>query len=211
MIMMANHAALDDSGMRRLSTGRCFVYLLPCREEDSVKIGYARDPWVRLLSFHPRFDRFFDLERGALVETDRVDEARRIEKSLKMAFADATTPAPLSVRRRAGGRFEWFRGVHSAAVTELQAASSRLGYAMHAPLAEWLRDQWMLQIDRIADWSRHEFELVEMLHHNAPSEIAAPRERALRERLEIWEGIGLEFRSRFPDQVVYWYQYGFTR
>jgi len=57
---------------RFLSRGRCFVYLFPCRERDVQKIGYARDPLVRLRELHRRFFQFFDLERGALVETATV-------------------------------------------------------------------------------------------------------------------------------------------
>lgn len=200
---------MDESGIRTLASGRCFVYLLPCRDEDTQKIGYARDPWARLQSFHPRFERFFDLERGVLIETDRVREARAIESELKAAFADSATPAPLVVRARAGGRFEWFRGVHAAAFERMRFASERFGYALHAPLDAWLCRQWMGQAERLADWSRHEFAAVEMLHHNAPAALAAPRERALRERLAIWEGIGINLESLLPEPIRHWYNHGF--
>jgi hypothetical protein len=205
-------AALADPGPRErtLSTGRCFVYLLPCRDEDTLKVGFARDPWVRLQTFHPRFDQFFDLGRGALVETDRVQEARVIESRLKAAFADAATPAPLAVRARAGGRFEWFRGVHAAVEEHLRDSSQHLGYALHAPLDHWLCQQWSHHQERIVDWCRHEYDSVEMLHYNAPPEIGAQRTRRLRERLEIWDGIGIELRSLLPDPIMHWYRYGFS-
>lgn len=200
---------MDEPTTRTVSGGRCFVYLLPCREEDTLKIGFARDPWARLQAFHRRFDRFFDLGRGALIETDRVREARAIETGLKTTFADAATPAPLEVRSRAGGRFEWYRGVHEAMLAHMRGTSLELGFALHEPLDAWLREQWSGRSEHIADWSRHEFALVEMLHFNAPAEIAAPRARALRERLEIWAGIGLDIETLLAEPARYWYQYGF--
>lgn len=201
---------MDESGIRTPWSGRCFVYLLPCREEDTLKIGFARDPWARLAAFHRRFDRFFDLARGAVVETDRVREARAIEAALKTAFADAVTPAPLPVRARAGGRFEWFRGVHAAAFEQMRSTSDALGYAFHAPLDAWLRDQWMVQLERIVDWSRDAYALVETLHYNASSELALPRERALRERLEIWESIGIDIGLLLDGPAGQWYRCGFA-
>ena len=62
---------MDETGIRTRHGGRCFVYLLACREEDTLKIGYARDPWSRLQAFHRRFDHYFDLARCALIETDQ--------------------------------------------------------------------------------------------------------------------------------------------
>lgn len=200
---------MDASGVRTLAAGRCFVYLLPCRDEDTQKIGYARDPWARLQAFHPRFDRFFDLGRGVLIEADRVREARLIETELKTAFAEAATPAPLVVRTRAGGRFEWFRGVHAAALDRLAILSARLGYPLHAPLDAWLCAQWMGQAERLADWSRHAFAAVELLHHNAPAPFAAPRERALRERFALWEGIGIDLDVLLPGPIRHWDRHGF--
>ncbi|MEP6882535.1 MAG: GIY-YIG nuclease family protein [Dokdonella sp.] len=107
---------MEEPIWRTLSKGRCFVYVLACREQDSLKIGYARDPWARLRAFHPHFHAFFDLDRSALIETDRVDEARAIEKTLKHGFSSASEIAPLQVRERAGGKFEWFRGIHAQAI-----------------------------------------------------------------------------------------------
>ena len=201
---------MDESGIRTLSAGRCFVYLLPCRDEDTSKIGFARDPWTRLRSFHPRFDRFFDLGRGVLMEVDRVAEARAIETELKSRFAEFATPAPLAVRSRAGGRFEWFRGVSADAAVSMQARSEHLGYALHFPLDQWLCRQWLGVADRAVDWCRHEFGIVEMLHHNAPVEAAQARERALRERLELWEGIGLDIESMIGGPAARWYRFGFV-
>lgn len=200
---------MDEPPWRTLSMGRCFVYILPCREEDTLKMGYARDPWARMQTLHPRFHAFFDLDRAVLLETDRVREARAVEKNLKSAFAMAQVLAPTQIRQRAAGRFEWFRGVHPAAIDALQAASVALGYPLHAPLSAWLRGQWLPQSERVGDWIKHEFEQIEAWHFNADAALADARERALRNRIDAWESIGLALEERLGNNVRHWYRYGF--
>ncbi len=200
---------MDEPPWRTLSTGRCFVYILPCREEDTLKMGYARDPWARMQALHPRFHAFFDLDRAALLETDRVREARAVEKNLKSAFAMAQVLAPTQIRQRAAGRFEWFRGIHPQAIAALEAAGVDLGYPLHAPLSCWLRDQWQQRIERLSDWIEHEYEQIEAWHFNADAALVAARERALRHRLDAWESIGLALEERLGDAVRHWVRYGF--
>ena len=175
-----------------------------------MKIGFARDPWARMQALHPRFHAFFDLHRAALLETDRVREARAVEKELKSAFAAAQVLAPVQVRQRAAGRFEWFRGVHPEAVAALQAASGSLGYPLHAPLSDWLRGQWLQQVECVRDWIRHEYEQVEAWHFNAVAALGAARERALRNRLDAWESIGMDLQPWLGNDVRHWYRYGFS-
>ena len=202
---------MDDPIWRTLSTGRCFIYVLPCREQDTLKIGYARDPWARMSAFHPRFHAFFDLDRAALIETDRVRDARVIERSLKQQFSSAADLAPLQVRERAGGKFEWFRGIHPRVMDELETLSVDLGYPMHAPLSGWLRDQWLTQIERLTDWTVQEYEQIEAWHFNADPVFSKPREVALRNLLDAWQSIDLPFEVRLPDQVRAWYRDGFEQ
>ncbi len=200
---------MDNPIWRTLSTGRCFVYVLTCREQDTLKIGYARDPWARMSAFHPRFHAFFDLDRAALVEAERVSDAREIEKALKRKFASAADVAPLQVRERAGGKFEWFRGIHPQVMDELGAISVRLGYPLHSPLSGWLRGQWLTQLDRVVDWTVHEFEQIEAWHFNADPDFSKPREVALRNLVDAWEMIDLPLDERLPDHVRAWYRNGF--
>ena len=200
---------MDEPVWRTLSTGRCFVYLLPCREEDTLKIGFARDPWVRMRAFHPRFHAFFDLERGILVETDKVKEARSIETHLKSTLARSACVAPLAVRERAGGRFEWFRGADAQAVAEMEACSARLGYALHRPLSGWLRSHWVRHGDVIAEWSRQRFAEIEALHFNAATALDEPFARQLRNVLEAWDCIGVPLDDIVSDPILRWYHFGF--
>lgn len=200
---------MEEPIWRTLSTGRCFVYVLACREQDTLKIGYARDPWARLRAFHPRFHAFFDLDRAAMIETDRVNEARAIEKTLKHGFSSASEIAPLQVRERAGGKFEWFRGIHVHAIDALQSISADLGYPLHTPLSAWLRNEWLAQIDRLSDWVNHEYEQIEAWQFNADPTVCEPRERALRNLLDAWESIGVPFEVRLKNRTRNWYRHGF--
>jgi len=50
--------------------GVCYLYLLPLAYEDILKLGIARDSFVRALAFSRRYYEFFDLSRAVLVEYD---------------------------------------------------------------------------------------------------------------------------------------------
>ena len=79
---------------------------LPCRDEDLLKLGFSRDPFTRFSTLHRRFFTFFDLDRGLLVDAERVAVARRIERTLIETFRDARAMAPLVVPAAAGGHTE---------------------------------------------------------------------------------------------------------
>ena len=160
-------------------------------------------------SFHPRFHDFFDLERGALLETDRVHEARAIETTLKQKFAPARDTAPLQVAARAGGRFEWFRGVHPAVMAELREMNTGLGHPLHAPLRNWLCDEWLQQVERVIDWIQYEFEQIETWNFNADPILVESRQRKFRNLLDAWESIGMRLDDRLPRRVRHWYKHGF--
>src|SRR5690242_7613646 len=100
---------------RFASRGRAYVYVIPCRDEDLLKVGFSRDPLQRLQAFHPRFFRFFDLDRAFLIGTDFVRDARRIERRFITTFAEQRSTAPLVIRDAAAGRTEWYRGVYPQA------------------------------------------------------------------------------------------------
>lgn len=199
----------DVSESRTLARGRCFVYLLACREQDTQKIGFARDPWARMQAFHPRFHAFFDLDRGTLIEADRVGSARSIEARLKALFASARSGAPLMTRSRAGGKSEWFRGIDAAAMEAMLGISQEFGYALHTPLAPWLRKQWMQQSAQIRDWTQQRFELIEWLHFNADPVQGQQHAQALRNRLEAWDAIGISLESLLHTRPWHWFHHGF--
>ena len=196
----------EEPAWRSLSRGRCFVYLLPCRYEDSQKIGFARDPWQRMQSFHARFHDFFDLDRGALIEADQVVEARSIETRLKSMFAEARWAAPLVARQRAGGRYEWFRGIDAQAMAAMREIGAQSGYPLHVPLAPWLRLQWMPQLAAIRDWIEARHEWIEWLRFNADPDFVDASGQALRNRMEAWEAIGLPLQASLSARAWAWYR-----
>ena len=96
---------------RFASCGRTFAYVLPCREEDILKVGFSRDPLDRFRPLHRRFFEFFDLDCGLLLHIDHLRDARRIERLFIDTFADCHAPAPLVVPVAAARHTEWLRGV----------------------------------------------------------------------------------------------------
>ena len=96
-----------DSPTRPASAGRAFVYVFPCRHEDILKLGFSRDPLLRMQTLHQRYFEFFDIERAFLIQTDMVRDARRIEREFGDAIVAHRAPAPRVVSNAAGGHTEW--------------------------------------------------------------------------------------------------------
>jgi hypothetical protein len=89
-----------------------FVYVVPARFDDILKIGFSRQPAQRIRSFHSRYFEYFDLDRGFLIAATDEKDARRIERLLALRFADHRTHAPLVIERAPGGSTEWYRGAY---------------------------------------------------------------------------------------------------
>ncbi len=189
-----------------MSKGRCFVYVLPCRERDLLKVGFSRDPVSRLRALHSRYFELFDLERSALVEMDHVRDARAIEKRLKVLLADNAAQPPLTVRSAAGGRTEWFLGSSELAFRAISNLESDEGHVVHASLATWLRTQWQADAT-LFDWSASVLDAIELATFND----GEPRrlETVLRNVLDSFEAVGLELAGRAPQAVLDWYRQGF--
>ena len=109
---------------------RCHLYVFPCAYEDLLKLGFSKDPLVRLQQLHPRWYEFFDLDRAFAVETETVPDARTLELRYRRALETFNAVQPLTVRDAAGGVREWYRGAYA----ELAAAADVLrgeGHAVH--------------------------------------------------------------------------------
>ncbi|MCR6700393.1 MAG: GIY-YIG nuclease family protein [Dokdonella sp.] len=195
------------SGWRTLRNGRCFVYVLPCRESDTIKVGYARDPLVRLHALHARYFEFFDLDRALLVETDYVRDAREIERRLKQALADDAVTAPLSVREAAGGRTEWFGGAWSRAVALSERICEEDGYLLHPQLSAWLRVRWFRDA-ALYDWSQQALRQIEFLSFNGAPDTAQKLHRELKNALDACDAVGLRLEGKVPGAVLAWYRSG---
>jgi hypothetical protein len=192
---------------RFASRGRSFVYLLPCRDEDLLKLGFSRNPLQRLRTLHPRFFSFFDLDRALLLETERVSEARRIERLLITHFAEQRAAAPLVVPRTAAGHTEWYRGVADAATELLHAQSQAHALPLHAPLRAWLRqcfDEWS---DRLYDSTGQLLAAAEYERHNLPAAQQSRRaEHALMEILDLYHALGIDLQPLLTAPVWRFYQ-----
>lgn len=182
------------------------MYVLPCRDRDLIKVGFARDPLRRFIDLHRRFHAFFDLSRGLLVAVDKVSEARRIERILLTQFADARANPPLEVRAVAGGRTEWYQGIDARVVASASALADASGYTVQAPLSAWLAARLGENADRLYDWARHVYDAVsEAAVYDRPVDKTA---QMLALTLEYYDAAGLEVRTLVPVDVWLWYQRG---
>lgn len=188
------------------SRGRAYVYVLPCRDEDLLKLGFSRDPFTRFHTLHRRFYEFFDLDRGLLIEVDRVADARRIERRFIDTWIENRAPAPLVVREAAAGYTEWYRGIYPEITALAQQLAEDAGHTLHRPLRPWLRSLLEERSDWLYEGSASLLEQVEYERfHGDPQQ---PLQRALLDVLDMCRSIGLPLERRIPDRVLQWYVYG---
>lgn len=206
---MTRRSGYDDPAAfpRRLSRGRAFVYVLGCRDDTLFKIGFTRDPMDRWRTLHTRFFEFFGLDQGILVATEKVSQARALERRLLEAFADWRALAPLAVRETAGGHSEWFRGALQEAVDAARETASRHAWSWQRP-DEWMRSALSARRDLLFAWSAAMLEALEYERHNAPAGSAPAGtvyERALADTLEAFAAVGLDVADAVPDRVRRWH------
>jgi hypothetical protein len=192
---------------RFASRGRAYVYVLPCRDEDLLKVGFSRDPLQRLTTLHARFFRFFDLDRAFLIATDRVRDARRIERRYIETFAERRSPAPLVVPDAAAGYTEWYRGAYADAEAIARALVADDGFTLHAPLRDWLRALFLERSALLFAWSAKMLEAIEYVRFNAPPS-PSPRvlERPLRDALDCFDELGIDIEPLVPEPVFRWHR-----
>jgi hypothetical protein len=200
----------DDAPYPRFATrGRAFVYVLPCRDEDLLKLGFSRDPFTRFSTLHRRFFTFFDLDRGLLVDAERVAAARRIERRLIESLPEHHAMAPLAVRAVAGGHTEWYRGAHAAVEGLLRRIAAEEGLCLREGLRPWLREHLMARADLLHDWSSRIVETLEWARHNAPDDPGrATLVRALLDTWDLFEAAGIDVGTLVPAPVRHWHEHG---
>jgi T5orf172 domain len=194
---------------RFASRGHAYVYVLPCRDEDLLKVGFSREPFRRFHTLHRRFFEFFDLDRGLLIAVDRLADARRIERQFITTWADNRAPAPLVVPLSAAGHTEWYRGIHAEVTACAREIAARDNHSLHEPLRPWLRHQLQVRADVLFDWSTRMLELVEYEQFNRPPDQGGrPYRQALLDTLDMYAGIGLPLADLLPAAVLDWYGHG---
>ena len=195
-----------DGYPRVVSQGRTFVYVLPCREEDILKVGYSRNPMQRLHALHRRYFRFFDLDRALLLEAESLRDARRIERLFTTQFADDRAPAPLVVRQAAAGQTEWFQGVARQADVMARAIATDEGLTLHAPLRGWLHERLKEHSETLFDCSLRmldsvEYEQFNVAVHQQDGYAAA----SLGHLLDLYDELELDLNRLVPPRVLEWY------
>lgn len=194
---------------RFASQGRAFVYVVPCREEDLLKVGFSRDPFTRFSTLHRRFFAFFDLDRSLLVDAERVAAARRIERRLIETFHEHRAMAPLAVRAMAGGHTEWYRGAHAEIATELRHIAEAEGLDLHDGLRPWLREHLLARADLLHDWALRIVDTLDWARANAPDDPGATTlRRALLDTWDMFEAAGIDVRAFVPLSVSEWFDHG---
>jgi hypothetical protein len=198
----------DIAPPRFAARGHAYVYVLPCCDEDLLKVGFSREPMQRFHTLHRRFFEFFDLDRGLLIEVDRVAQARRIERLFLTSWIDQRAPAPLVVPVSAAGHTEWYRGI-DAQVTALahQLAQSE-ALVLHQPLRPWLAQQLTSRADTLYDWGERMLTEALLEREYASQSASGPIERALLDTLDLYESVGLALDRRLPEAVLEWYRHG---
>ena len=197
---MAPLDSRDPVSTRSPSSGPCFLYVAPSAYEDQLKLGFSRDPLVRLQSLHPRWFEAFDLDRALLVETETVRDARALELKLRRQLVAHNAPAPLTVRQQAGGHTEWYRGAYEQlrdAVIALEAA----GHTVHVPARAWFRDALLGRVDLLYSWTEAVLtpdELDGLVAHS-------PAQRVVRDALDACAQLGIELQPLLPERVWRWY------
>ena len=191
---------------RFASRGRAYVYVLPCRAEDVLKVGFSRDPFTRFNDLHRRFFDIFDLDRGMLVAVDHVKEARRIERALIEEFAGDRCVAPLVVREAAAGKTEWYRGVSPEVHALAVQLAGEGGHEVDEPLRPWLLGRIRERADALYDWSSRLHDMArDARAHGAD---AAEIERVLVDTLDMCDRIGLAVDAHVSAEVARWYRFG---
>lgn len=200
----------DDVAYPRFaSRGRTYVYVLPCQGEELLKVGFSRDPVERLRTLHPRFFTLFDLDRGLLIETDHLRDARRIERLFITTFREHQAPAPLLVPRAAAGHTEWYRGIRAEVTALAHRICEDEGFTLHAPLRRWLHDRLDAWSDRLYDGSTRMLDMIEYERLHLPPEVPASERRcakALALLLDTYAAVGIDLEPRLPAAVFAWYR-----
>lgn len=179
----------------------CYVYVLPCVVEDFLKLGFSRNPAARFDALHPRYFDVFDLDRGWLVETDSVREARALELALRRPLAAHRAPAPLTVRWRAGGDTEWLRGAFAQLWQATDALVHR-GYRLHAPVKHWLRQALLDHCDTLYTWAELAQPDIDASRAGLPVSASVHR---LVDALDACHAVGIDTRPWLSERMQAWY------
>lgn len=181
-----------------------YVYVLPLRNEDWLKLGMSTDPLRRAREFSRRFFDEFDFDNALLVQFDSVREAGAMEQQLRRRFAQHRAPMPMTIRSEAGGFTEWYRGAHpglSEAVDLLQAE----GHVVHKPARLWFTDAMRSRRAELHGWASALLR-ENLIDPDVPLPEALPPELAaqLFDAVEAYRSFGISVEGLVPSALEDW-------
>jgi hypothetical protein len=187
------------------SEGICYVYVLPCGYEDLLKLGFSRNPLSRAQALQSRYFEFFDLDRAFLIETETVRDARDLELRLRHVLHEHNAPAPLTIRREAGGHSEWYRGAYPALSEQADRLQAQ-GHTLHRPSRTWFTRELAAQGDHL--FERGSMLLAQLqgdLDWLRRPELSSLR-RNLLDVLDAHTALDIDLEPRLPQALLDWYR-----
>jgi hypothetical protein len=186
------------------SRGPCHLYVLPVVVEDLLKLGFSRDPLVRLQQLHPRWYEQFDLDRAFTVETESVSDARKLELAYRRALEAHNAPRPLTMREDAGGAREWYRGAYATLADAARDLDAQ-GHRVHVPLRAWLGEALRGRADLLYAWTSGLS--IDELETPRPGGFGAtPAQTAVRDALGAFDALDIDLTPWLPEPVLRWHR-----
>jgi hypothetical protein len=176
-----------------------FVYVVPARFEDILKIGFSREPSHRVRSFHPRYFEYFDLERGFVIAANDEKDARHIERGLALRFAEHRTHAPLVIEQAPGGTTEWYRGAYPLVLQVSTQLVTDGGYPPLSSLSNRIREELLREREHLFEHATAVLDTVEGLGRNEPQAVAIAA--AFRNALDAFQAFEIPVADYLPDEI----------
>lgn len=172
--------------------------------EDMLKLGFSRDPLLRMQTLHQRYFGFFDIERAFLIQTDLVRDARCIEREFGEGIVAHRAPAPLVVSEAAGGHTEWYRGAYEHLFAAAQRLGAAQGYALELSLRPRLSERLRQHVELLYEWVTRMYDEIDLARTNGAD--VARQEATLRNALDAFTAQEIPLAGRIPDNVLRWYR-----
>ena len=179
-----------------------YVYVLPAYDEDILKIGFSRDPLVRMRAFHPRYYEWFALDEGFLLSLPSEREARNVELVLARHVRVHRSRSPAAIRRAAGGHTEWYRGALPILREFSREQAEELGVSVVVPVKEWLSERLNRDRAELYEWSLQLFDALTLVTLDEQHRLSS----ALRDVLDAYTYFGIDVRQQIPSEVFSWWK-----
>jgi len=189
-----------------MGTRYAFAYVLACHVDDHLKIGFSAEPLRRFETFHRRYYEVFDIDRAFLIETDRVSEARQVERDLMRGIDVHNAPCPANIRPMAGGDTEWYRGAYDLVSRTASEIATTSGYVFHTPLRSWLRAELMRRADGLFEWSATAMAAMNAQYIDRRDDLEAEAFRAaLLDRIDAYKAVDLQIGDFVTEEFERWH------